>query len=369
VVPLNAWLPDAYPESTIAGTVVLSAFTTKSAVYVLARGFAGLELLVWLGVIMAVFGVVYAVLEDEIRRLLGYHIISQVGFMVAAVGVGSEAAVNGATAHATAHLLYKGLLMMGVGAVVFAAGASRMSQLGGLARAQPWVLVLYLVGAASISGVPLFSGFPAKELVVASVGDGGYGTAQWLLKFASVGTFLSVALKLPAWTWFGDTRRAAGAPTLRRVPTTMYVAMGAAAAANIAIGVRPALLFDLMPAEVVFTPYTAAKVFETILLLVGTSVGFVLLRHRLTPAAKVSVDTDWVYRELPWRVAAEVASRRPEAIGEEPAPAPGGGFRLLPAGFFGTTPSRAKAPVAPGWILGSAVVATMVLVLAVSVLP
>jgi multicomponent Na+:H+ antiporter subunit D len=242
-----------------------------------------------------------------------------------------------------------------------------MSQLGGLARAQPWVLVLYLVGAASISGVPLFSGFPAKELVVASVGDGGYGTAQWLLKFASVGTFLSVALKLPAWTWFGDPKGAATVATLRRVPTTMYVAMGAAAAANIAIGLRPALLYDLMPSEVVFQPYTTAKVFETLVLLLGTSVGFVLLRHRLTPAGKVSVDTDWVYRELPWRVAAVVASRRPAAIGE--APRPGGGFRLVPAGLFASTASRTKASIAPGWILGSAVVATMVLVLAASVLP
>jgi hypothetical protein len=215
--------------------------------------------------------------------------------------------------------------------------------------------------------VPLFSGFPAKELVVASVGDGGYGTAQWLLKFASVGTFLSVALKLPAWTWFGDPEGAATATTLRRVPTTMYVAMGAAAAANIAIGLRPALLYDLMPAEVVFQPYTTSKVFETLVLLAGTSVGFVLLRHRLTPAGKVSVDTDWVYRELPWRVAAVVASRRPGAIAE--APRPSGGFRLGPAGLFGATTSRTKASIAPGWILGSAVVATMVLVLAASVLP
>lgn len=357
-IPLNAWLPDAYPESTIAGTVVLSAFTTKSAVYVLARGFAGLELLVWLGVAMAIFGVVYAVLEDDIRRLLAYHIISQVGFMVAAIGVGTEAAINGATAHATAHVLYKGLLLMGVGAVLYATGRSRASTLGGLSRALPWVLVLYLVGAASISGVPLFSGFPAKELAVGSVGDGGYTAAQWLLKLASVGTFLSVALKLPALTWFGEARTRGDegpARVVRPVPVTMYAAMGLAAAANIAIGVRPALLYDLMPTAVTFEPYTVKKLVEATILLGFTAVGFWLLRARLAPAAKFSLDTDWVYRELPGRLATAVRTD-----GERRLPRPD--LPDLPS-----MPAPPTRPVIPSWVLGGAIVGAMVLVLAVSV--
>jgi multicomponent Na+:H+ antiporter subunit D len=374
-IPLNAWLPDSYPESTVAGTVVLSAFTTKSAVYALARGFPGLELLVWLGVTMAIFGVVYAILEDDIRRLLGYHIVSQVGFMVAAIGVGTEAAVNGATAHATAHILYKGLLLMGAGAVLYATGRSRTSELGGLVKVLPMVLVLYLVGAASISGIPLFSGFAAKELSFDAMYAGGYGTAQWLLKVASVGTFLSVALKLPALTWFGESRAPAtpdgGPPPRRPVPVTMYVAMGMTAAANIAIGVQPRLLYDLMPAEVTFQPYTVGKVVETLMLVSFTAIGYTLLRGRLVPKARVSIDTDWFVRELPARVAPVLrdgwdrlgpGDRRRRPLADLPGmTAWSGAVAWLRRGAGG--------PVAPGWMLGSAIVGAMVLVLAVSVIP
>jgi multicomponent Na+:H+ antiporter subunit D len=310
-IPLNAWLPDAYPTATVAATVLLSAFTTKSAVYALARGFPGLDLLIWLGVAMALFGVVFAILEDDIRRLLSYHIVSQVGFMVAAIGVGTAASINGATAHATAHVLYKGLLLMGAGAVVYAVGRGRASELGGLSRALPWVLVLYLVGAFSISGVPGFSGFPAKELAVSSVGAGGATAAQWLLKVASVGTFLSVALKLPAVTWFGEAR---GPVDVRRVPATMYVAMGVAAAANVAIGVRPALLFDLLPADETFVAYTGSKLVESTVLLGFTALGFVLLRSRLGIKATTNLDTDVVYRELP----AALAPRARRMVAELP---------------------------------------------------
>lgn len=354
-VPVHAWLPDAYPTATVAGTVLLSAFTTKSAVYALARGFPGLELLVWLGVTMAVVGVVFAILEDDIRRLLGYHIVSQVGFMVTAIGVGTAAAINGATAHATAHVLYKGLLLMGTGAVVYATGRSRASDLGGLTRALPWVLVLYLVGAFSISGVAGFSGFPAKELAVSSVGAGGATTAQWLLKFASVGTFLSVALKLPALTWFGEAR---GPAPVRRVPVTMYVAMGVAAVANVAIGVRPSLLFDLLPTTETFVPYTAGKLVESTALLAFTAIGFVLLRGRLTAKATISLDTDVVYRELPVALAPRV--RRGVATFPRPS------LPSLPHPLRGR-PWPFGGPVAPGWLLGGTVAGAMVLVLAVTV--
>lgn len=365
-IPFNAWLPDAYPQATAAGTVVLSAFTTKSAVYLLARAFPGLDVLVWVGVTMAIVGVVYAIVEDDIRKLLSYHIVSQVGFMVAAIGVGTDAAINGATAHATAHIMYKGLLLMGAGAVLYATGRTRSSSLGGLARAHPWVVVLYLVGAASISGVPLFSGFPAKELALGAIGDGGQPAAQWLLKFASVGTFLSVALKLPAVTWFGEAR---GSLTARRIPATMYAAMAVAATVNIAIGVSPGLLFDQMPTAVAFEAYTAAKVVETSAMLAFTIIGFVLLRRWLVPTPAVMVDTDWVYRELPAHVAPAVAGlARRGRIDVEPRDR----WRAIGARSLqwrNALVGSGDGPVVPGWLLGSAVVAAMVLVLAVSVLP
>jgi multicomponent Na+:H+ antiporter subunit D len=355
-VPLHAWLPDTYPTATVAGAVLLSAFTTKSAVYSLARGFPGVDLLVWIGVTMALVGVVFAILEDDIRRLLSYHIVSQVGFMVTAIGVGTAAAINGATAHATAHVLYKGLLLMGAGTVVYAVGRSRASELGGLVRVLPWVLGLYLVGAFSISGVAGFSGFPAKELAVSSVGSGGATAAQWLLKVASVGTFLSVALKLPALTWFGEAR---GPVDARRIPATMYVAMGLAAAANVAIGLRPSLLFDLLPTDETYAPYTAAKLVESTALLGFTAIGFVLLRSRLGAKATTNLDTDVIYRELP----AALAPRMRRLVEALPQPV----LPRLPDRVRRRGLPLVPGPVAPGWLLSGTVAGAMVLVLAVTV--
>jgi multicomponent Na+:H+ antiporter subunit D len=359
-VPLHAWLPDTYPTATVAATVLLSAFTTKSAVYALARGFPGLELLIWIGVVMALFGVVFAILEDDIRRLLSYHIVSQVGFMVAAIGVGTAAAVNGATAHATAHVLYKGLLLMGTGAVVYATGRSRTSQLGGLSGALPIVLVLYMVGALSISGLAGFSGFPAKELAVSSIGAGGESVAQWLLKLASVGTFLSVALKLPALTWFGPAR---GPVSVQRVPATMYVAMGVAAIANVAIGLRPTLLFDLLPAPEPFVPYTASKLVESTVLLAVTAIAFVVLRARLAPKATTSLDTDVVYRELPVWLGPRLRPRVGAAVASLPRPA----FPTVPAVWRRGALPGLGGTVAPGWVLGGTIAGAMVFVLALTV--
>ncbi|MBI5253807.1 MAG: Na(+)/H(+) antiporter subunit D, partial [Euryarchaeota archaeon] len=168
VPPLSAWLSDSYPEATVTGAVFLTAYTTKTAVYVLARAFPGVEILVWLGAVMAVYGVIYAVLENDIRRLLAYHIISQVGYMVAGVGIGTTLAINGSSAHAFSHILYKALLFMGAGAVIHMTGRRKLTELGGVYKTMPITLVLYMVGGFSISAVPLFSGFVSKSMVVAA---------------------------------------------------------------------------------------------------------------------------------------------------------------------------------------------------------
>ena len=290
--PLHPWLPDAYPSASVAGTVLLSAFTTKSAVYALLRGFPGTDILVILGVAMAFYGVIYAVLENDVRRLLSYHIVSQVGFMITAVGIGTTAAVNGATAHAFAHILYKGLLLMGVGALVHATGKEKLTDMGGLARKMPWVLVFYMVGAFSISGVPLFSGFVSKELVIDSAYGDGRELVVYLLKVVSVGTFLSTALKLPWLAWGGPDRGL----TVRRIPATMMVAMGLTAGANVVLGLSPSLLYGLMPNPVVYDPFTAEHFSETIQLLVLTALGFWLLATKLKGEPSITLDTDWLYR-------------------------------------------------------------------------
>ncbi|MFO7779522.1 MAG: Na(+)/H(+) antiporter subunit D [Nitriliruptoraceae bacterium] len=304
VPPLHAWLADAYPEATVAGTVFLSAYTTKAAVYALARGFPGFDILIYLGVIMALYGVVYAVLENDIRRLLGYHIVSQVGYMVAAVGIGTELAINGATAHAFAHILYKGLLLMGAGAVLYATGRAKMSELGGIANRMRLVLALYMVGAVSISSFPLFSGFVSKELVVASASAGDLTWLVVLLKVASVGTFLHTGLKLPFGTWIGKKGlgprlNGEGPVFVGAVPASMIAAMALSASLNFLLGIRPQLLYDLLPYAVTYDVYTFGKVVEKLQILLFTALAFWLLLPKLHAKAVVSVDTDWVYRKLP----------------------------------------------------------------------
>ena len=292
VPPLGAWLPDAYPEATVTGAVFMTAFTTKSAVYVLIRGFAGTELLVWLGAAMAVYGVVYAVLENDARRLLAYHIISQVGYMVCGVGIGTALAINGATAHAFAHILYKALLFMGAGAVLQVTGLRRLSDMGGLYKTMPVTLGLYMVGAFAISAVPLFSGFVSKSMVVSAAGEEHLTLAFLLLTLASAGTFLHTGLKLPYYMFFAkDSGVRAQEP-----PRNMLVAMGLAAVACVLIGVFPALLYRQLPNAVVYVPYTIPHVTSTLGMLGFTALGFFLLLKHLDPERTVSLDTDWFYR-------------------------------------------------------------------------
>jgi multicomponent Na+:H+ antiporter subunit D len=305
VPPLGAWLPDAYPEATATGAIFLTAFTTKSAVYALIRGFAGTEILVWWGAGMAVYGVVYAVLENDARRLLAYHIISQVGYMVCGVGIGTELALNGAAAHAFAHILYKALLFMGAGAVLQVTGLRKLSEMGGLYRTMPLTVALYMVGAFAISAVPLFSGFVSKSMVVSAAGESHRAAIFLLLTLASSGTFLHTGLKLPYYMFFGTDR----GHRAHEPPRNMLVAMGGAAVACVLIGVLPAVLYSQLPYPVDYIPYTARHVTSTLGLLGFTALGFFLMLKQLDPQPVISLDTDWFYRR---------GARAAEALAEGP---------------------------------------------------
>ncbi|MBC8316634.1 MAG: Na(+)/H(+) antiporter subunit D [Desulfobulbaceae bacterium] len=298
VPPLHAWLPDAYGEATVAGAVFMCAFTTKTAIYALARGFAGMDILVPLGVIMALYGVVYAVLENDARRLLAYHIISQVGYMVAGVGIGTEMAINGACAHAFAHILYKGLLFMGCGSVLFMTDKSKFSDLGGLYKKMPRTFVYTLIGGLSISAFPLFSGFVSKSMIVAA---GFHEHLMWpafLLTLASAGTFLHTGLKVPYFIWFGknncseETWEKADDP-----PVNMEIAMAVAAFFCIFIGCYTPFLYNLLPYPVHYHPYTAYHLSESMQILLFTALGFFLFVKKLAPEVVISLDFDWFYRK------------------------------------------------------------------------
>ncbi len=292
VIPLHAWLPDAYPQATVTGAVFLSALTTKTAVYVLLRVFPGWEVLLIMGVLMTLYGVVFAVLANDIREILSYHIISQVGYMVAGAGIGTELAVNGATAHAFSHILYKALLFMGAGAVLQSTGKSKLTELGGLGKNQPLVFWLYMIGAFSISGFPLFNGFVSKSMVVAAAGEAHYNTAMLLMLLASVGTFLSVGLKLPYFTWYGTSRNLSPAP----LPRNMYLAMAAAAFFCLFHGLVPGQLYDMLPHPVSYAPYNYPHLVETAQILIFTFAAFWFYRQELAGKAGITLDVDWFYR-------------------------------------------------------------------------
>ncbi len=294
IPPLHAWLSDSYPKATVTGAIFLSAMTTKSAVYVLARVFPAWEILLYLGVTMALYGVVYAVLANDIRQILAYHIISQVGYMVAGVGIGTEMAINGTAAHAFSHILYKALLFMGAGVVLHTTGRSKLSELGGLGKCMPLAVWLYMIGAFSISGFPLFNGFISKSIIISSAGVEHLYVAKFLLILASVGTFLHTGLKLPYHTWFG---RDSGVKPTKKIPRNMLVAMGALAFFCTFFGVFPQVLYSCLPFPIDYQPYTKLHLIETTQLLALTFVAFWILRWKVAGEPLIALDTDWFYRK------------------------------------------------------------------------
>jgi len=341
---LHAWLPDAYPEATPTGSVFLSVFTTKLAIYALARGFAGTEGLVWVGVTMTLFPIVFALLADDFRRLLSYSLIIQLGFMVAAIGIGTPLAVNGAVAHAIAHILYKSLLFMTVGAVIYRTGTARASRVGGLARTMPWTAACCVVGAASIAAVPLFCAFVSKSLITTAVGE-GHPAAYVALLAASACSVLYVSFRVPWFLFFGEARGPGG----EEAPRHMRIAMGAGAVLCVLPGVFPRGFYGILPhPDAVAPAYTLAHVSGQLELLLAAGLALALLMRRglyARPAPGALRDVDWLYRRaLPAAVRACMRAggagwdRARGMVGEAVRELLGGvRFLCAPQGVFGRT--------------------------------
>lgn len=296
-IPLHAWLPDAYPNGTPTSTVFLSAFTTKSAVYLLIRTFPGTELLIWVGAFMVFVPIFYAVLENDIRRVLAYSLLNQIGFMLVGIGIGTELALNGAVAHAFCHILYKGLLFMAAGSVLQMTGKIKCTELGGLYKTMPLTCLFCIVGAASISAFPFFSGFVSKSMVVTAAVNGKYVFVYLVLQFASAGVFHHAGIKVPFFTFFGhDSGIRAKEP-----PWNMLLAMGISAFLCVAIGVFPQPLYNLLPFTVDYIPYTGAHVVGQLQLLMFGALAFALLilSGYYPPEIKsINLDVDWFYRKF-----------------------------------------------------------------------
>ncbi|MDH3948945.1 MAG: Na(+)/H(+) antiporter subunit D, partial [Gammaproteobacteria bacterium] len=294
---LHNWLTDAYPEATPTGTVFLSAFTTKVAVYALARGFAGTEILVYIGAVMTCFPIFYAVIENDLRRVLAYSMINQVGFMVCGIGIGTALAMNGAVAHAFTDVIFKGLLFMTMGAVLYRTGNINGSDLGGLYKTMPKTAVLCIIGAASISAFPLFSGFVSKSMVMSAMLIEGYDYLWLMLLFASAGVFHHAGIKIPYFAFFAHD---SGIRT-QEAPWNMLLAMTIAAVLCIVIGSQPQYLYNLLPWEMDYWPYDMTHVLAQIQLLFFSALAFVWLNKQgLYPPElhSVNLDAEWVYRSL-----------------------------------------------------------------------
>lgn len=294
---LHNWLQDAYPEATESGTVMLSAFTTKLAVYALARGFAGTEQLVWIGAVMTAFPIFYAVIENDLRRVLAYSLNNQLGFMVVGIGIGTELALNGTAAHAFTHIIYKALLFMSMGAVLLRTGTVNGSELGGLYKSMPWTAAFCIVGAASISAFPLFSGFISKSMILSAAGMDGLIITYLVLLFASAGVFHHSGIKIPYFAFFGHD----SGKRCEEAPANMLVAMGLAAILCIGIGMFPAPLYSMLPYPVDYAPYTGSHVLGQLQLLMFSALAFsVLMRTGIYPPElrAINLDFDWLYRRL-----------------------------------------------------------------------
>lgn len=294
---LHNWVTDAYPEATPTGAVFLSAFTTKVAVYAFARSFPGTEWLIYIGVAMAAFPIFYAVIENDLRRVLCYSMINQVGFMVVGIGLGTELALNGAVSHAFNDVIFKGLLFMSMGAVLHMTGKMNGSELGGLYKTMPITTVLCIVGAASISAFPLFSGFVSKAMVMAAALEEGYDWVWLVLLFASAGVFHHAGIKIPFFAFFAhDSGIRAKDP-----PLNMLIAMFIAAAICIFNGSYPWILYSLLPWPVDYAPYTWTHVITQTQLLFFSALAFIFLKltHLYPPELpSTNIDAEWAYRRL-----------------------------------------------------------------------
>jgi multicomponent Na+:H+ antiporter subunit D len=303
---LHAWIVDAYPEADATDMVFLSAFSTKVAIYALARGFPETELLIYLGAAMTIFPIFFAVIENDLRRVLCYSMINQLGFMVCGIGLGSDLAIGGALAHAFNDSLFKALLLMSMGAVLAQTGTAKASELGGLSKAMPWTTGFCLVGAASISAFPLFSGFISKSMIMTAALEQGHLWIWLLLLFASAGVMEHAGIKIPFFAFFAHDsgKRPAEAPK------HMLAAMGLAAALSIFIGLSPRTLYALLPLSVSYEPYTTDHVVQQFQLLLFAILAFCFLWMKgIYPPEldRTNLDVDWLYRRaLPrlWRGAA-----------------------------------------------------------------
>ncbi len=290
-IPLHTWLPDAYPEATIFGSVFLSIFTTKTAVYLLARTCPGVEWVALMGGIMALYGAIYALFQEDMRRILSYSIVSQVGFMVAGIGIGGMG-IDGGFAHLASDLLFKTLLFMSVGLLVLQTGKNQLGELAGSLRTRPVIAIFCGIGALSLAGIPGFCGFLTKGFLLETVQEAHFDLLGSLLLLVSVVTLAYTGRLL--YHLFRPEAVPAGT---RSVPAPYLLGMGGLAAGCMIVGFVPSTLLALLPSAPPYTPFTLPHLAETsVVILAGCAV--LAARERLVPSSVILRDVDLLYRAI-----------------------------------------------------------------------
>ncbi|MGB5497067.1 MAG: Na(+)/H(+) antiporter subunit D [Sedimenticolaceae bacterium] len=323
--PLSAWIADAYPEATPSGTVFLSAFTTKTAVYALLVGFPGAEVLVPIGLYLVFYGIIYALLENDMRRILAYSIVNQVGFMVAAIGIGTPMALNGAAAHAFAHIIYKALLLMSAGSVLMMTGKRKCTDLGGLFQSMPQTAINGIIGALAISAFPFTSGFVTKSLETQAAANEGMVLVWLLMLAASAGVFLHAGIKFP---WFVFFQKDSG---LRPPdpPANLRYAMWSFSFLCLALGVYPAPLYAILPYPIDYQPYTVDHLVTQLQILLFAGFAFFVMLKQMRRTLTISLDFDWFYRKFLKAIGNEFTVRTSAARDEKEEQALAGVWRLV----------------------------------------
>lgn len=297
IPPVHTWLTDACPEATESGAVYLSSFTTKAGLFVIIRLLAGTEMLVWAGAAAAVYGAVLAIMENDIRKVISYNLVSQTGIIIAAAGAGGKAGINAASAHAITSVITIGVLMMCAGIIMRVTDKSRITDLGGLALKMPLTAGCFLIASLSIAALPGSAGFVSMTMISDVLSDKGYTVQGILVTAGSIGSLLSVTLGINKSVFFGKCSEPEKSDVLRKTPVTALAAIAIGAAALILSGLLPQKLFEILPYAVKTHPYSAAHVLEYCAAIIGGAIPYFLISEKMKPDDKITLDLDWIYRK------------------------------------------------------------------------
>jgi len=253
IAPFHPWLPDAHAEAPTPISALLSGVMLKMAAYALVRVAAPFFpfyhpvslFIVVLGAFTMILGVLMALVQDDLKRLLAYSSVSQMGYILMGLGIGTYLGTYGGLFHLLNHAIDKALLFLAVGAVIYATGARRISELGGLARRMPVTATCFFIGALAISGMPPFNGFMSKITIFLAGAEAHQWWATGIAMFVSILTL--VALVKAAWqVLWSHARDEKALMEIKEVPASIWAPMVALAACCLVLGIYPQLAYPLL---------------------------------------------------------------------------------------------------------------------------